>query len=225
LYKSGDLARYRPDGNIEFLGRTDQQLKIRGYRVEPGEIEVVLSRHPAVREAVVKLYEPVSGDRRLAAWLLVEPEQTPASSQITRFLEGKLPGYMVPSRFLFVDAFPMTPSGKVDRLALALPDDLSSVPENDVVSPRTLLEEAIAAVWVDVLRLESTGIHDNFFEQGGHSLLATQFIARLRSEYSLHLSVRALFDFPTIAGLSEYMMAHTAIEFPDDATEKDAGYL
>lgn len=225
LYKSGDLARYRPDGNIEFLGRTDQQVKIRGYRVEPGEIEVVLSRHPAVREAVVKLYEPVSGDRRLAAWLLVEPEQTPGNSQITRFLEGKLPGYMVPSRFLFVDAFPMTPSGKVDRLALALPDDLPSVPENDVVPPRTLLEEAIAAVWVDVLRLESTGIHDNFFEQGGHSLLATQFIARLRSEYSLELSVRALFDFPTIAGLSEYMMAHAAIEVPDDATEKDAGYL
>lgn len=225
MYKSGDLARYRSDGNIEFLGRTDQQFKIRGYRVEPGEIEVVLSQYPAIREAVVRLHEPVPGDRWLAAYLLVEPDQLPDSGEITRFLGDRLPDYMVPSRFMFMDAFPMTPSGKVDRLALPLPDDVRSVPATEVVAPRTHLEEVVAAVWVDVLKLERAGIHDNFFELGGHSLLATQFIARLRREITMELPVRMLFDFPTIAGLCRHMIERAEDEFGDNETEKESGSI
>jgi len=203
LYKTGDLARYLSDGNIEYLGRLDHQVKIRGFRIELGEIESVLSQHQAVREAVVMVREDEPGDRRLVAYLVPKQDSIPTVSKLRNLLKSKLPDYMMPSAFVELDAFPLTPNGKVDRKALPVPDHDRSQSEKEYVAPRTPVEEVVAGIWADVLKLDQVNVHDDFFDLGGHSLLATQVISRLRNSLKVDLPLRLLFEQPTVAGLAE----------------------
>jgi amino acid adenylation domain-containing protein len=201
LYKTGDLARYLSDGNIEFLGRIDNQVKIRGFRIELGEIEAVLKDHPGVGEAVVAAREDISGNKRLVGYVVNrEPVQM---VDLRNYLKAKLPDYMVPAAFVFLDSLPLTPSGKIDREALPAPDASRPELENVFVAPRMLTEELVAGTWAEILKLERVGIHDNFFELGGHSLLATQVISRLRESFNVALPLRSIFESPTVAGLAE----------------------
>ncbi|HVR98951.1 MAG TPA: amino acid adenylation domain-containing protein [Thermoanaerobaculia bacterium] len=201
LYRSGDLARLRPDGELEFLGRADRQVKIRGFRVEPEEIEAVLARHPAVRESAVVAQEVRPGDRRLVAYVAssIEPPE------LRRFAREALPGHMVPAVFVPVDALPLTSSGKVDRQALsrlAVEGAGTLEPGETFAAPRDLIEEGLAGIWEEVLRIERPGAHDNFFDRGGHSLSATRVMARVRDAFGIDLPLRTLFEVPTIAGLA-----------------------
>ncbi|HSF30804.1 MAG TPA: amino acid adenylation domain-containing protein [Candidatus Tectomicrobia bacterium] len=202
LYKTGDLARYLPDGNIEFLGRLDNQAKTRGYRIELGEIEATLERHPAVRRAVVLAREDTSGDRRLVAYCVAHNGLRPDIRELRSFLQTKLPDYMVPAAFLVLDALPRTPNGKIDRHALPAPDQTQPSLLEAFVAPRTPIEELLADIWASVLKVESIGIHDNFFDLGGHSLLAVQVISRLRRLFQVDVPLRVLFDAPTVASLA-----------------------
>ena len=215
LYKTGDLARYLPDGHVEFLGRSDDQVKLRGFRVELGEIAAVLDGHPAVREAVVLAREDISGEMQLLAYVVATQPPGPSSSDLHRFMQAKLPDYMVPSVFVWLDALPLTPNGKVDRRALPAPEGLRPELEAVYVAPRTEVEHSIAAVWREVLGIDQVGIHDNFFHVGGHSLKALQVIARLRRAFQVELSVRAIFETPTVAGLAE-AIDHTRVGEEDD---------
>jgi amino acid adenylation domain-containing protein len=205
LYKTGDLARYLPDGNIEFLGRIDDQVKIRGFRIEPGEIEVVLTGHTAVREAVVVAREDNSGDKRLAAYVIAGRSPAPSVSDLCAYLKAKLPEYMVPSAFVFLDGLPLTANGKLNRRALPAPDRSRPEFERNFVAPRTPVEEIIAEIWTEILKLEEIGVHDNFFELGGHSLLATQAVSRLRQALQIELPLRVLFEKPTVSALAEHI--------------------
>jgi len=202
LYRTGDRARYLPDGNIEFLGRLDHQVKLRGFRIELGEIESVLQQHPAIRDTVVVLREDTPGDKRLIAYLVSTHSQLLTVSELRSFLQSKLPDYMIPAAFVFLDTLLLTPNGKIDRKALPLPDPTRPKLELAFVAPRTPEEETIAEVWREVLGLEDVGIHDNFFELGGHSLKATQVMARLRTALQIELPLRTLFETPTVAGLA-----------------------
>jgi amino acid adenylation domain-containing protein len=202
MYKTGDMARYLPDGTIEFLGRADDQVKIRGYRVELGEIENVLTQHTFVREAAVQAREDVPGDKRLVAYLVVDKQTLPDSSQLRKFLLARLPEYMVPSAFVFLDALPLTPSGKLDRRALPEPERDREDLKRTYVAPRNPVEEVLATVWAEVLRLEQVGVMDNFFELGGHSLLATQVVSRIKVAFDVELPLRKLFEAPTVADLA-----------------------
>jgi len=201
LYKTGDLARYLPDGNIEFLGRIDHQVKIRGFRIELGEIEVMLAQHPAVRETVVIAREDQPGDKHLVAYVVPSQEQL-TTSELRRFLKELLPEYMLPSAFVMLEALPLTANGKVDRCALPAPETSSLSKETSFVQPRTPTQEVLAGIWTDILGVK-VGIHDNFFELGGHSLLATQVISRVRKAFCVELPMRHLFELPTVAQLGE----------------------
>ena len=192
LYKTGDLARYLPDGNIELLGRVDHQVKIRGFRIELGEIENLLSQQPAVREAVVVAREDVPGEKRLVGYVVPSQEPAPLTSELRAFLQQKLPDYMVPSAFVLLQSLPLTPNGKIDRQALPVPDQSRTKLESSFVAPRNQVEELVAGIWAQVLKLEQVGIQDNFFELGGHSLLATQVISRIRNAFEVDLPVGAL---------------------------------
>jgi amino acid adenylation domain-containing protein len=202
LYKTGDLARYLPDGNIEFLGRIDNQVKIRGYRIELGEIEAVLAQYPAVREAVVLAREESPGDKRLVAYVVPNLNPAPASHALRSFLKEKLPDYLVPSAFVFLDSLPLTPHGKVDRKALPAPEQSRPELDETFSAPRTAVEGPLAGIWAEVLKIDKVGIHDNFFDLGGHSLLATQVVSRIRRSLRVEVPLRTMFEAPTIAGLA-----------------------
>ena len=203
LYKTGDLARYRPDGNIEFLGRSDHQVKIRGFRIELGEIEGTLGQHQAVLQAIVQAQEVGSGEKRLVAYVVAERESLPTASELRGFLKDKLPEHMVPAVFVLLDAFPLTANGKVNRLALPTPGDRRPELDQVFVACRTPTEELLAAIWIQVLGVERVGIYDNFFQLGGHSLLATQVVSRIREAFQVEMPLRRLFEAPTVAGLAE----------------------
>ncbi|HLO02136.1 MAG TPA: amino acid adenylation domain-containing protein, partial [Symbiobacteriaceae bacterium] len=205
MYKTGDLVRYRADGTLEFLGRTDFQVKIRGYRIELGEIEATLALHPAVREAVVAVRQRAAGDKRLVAYLSAAGEQ-PTAAAMRHYLREHLPEYMVPSAFVWLEAMPLTPNGKVDRKALPAPEagDEMAAAHTD---PQTPVEEILVGIWAEVLGVPRVSIHDNFFELGGHSLLATQVLARIRDSLGADLPVRAMFERPTVAGLAALVEA------------------
>ena len=204
LYKTGDLARYRADGNIEFLGRIDHQIKLRGFRIEPGEIEAQLNQHPVIRESVLLVR-----DEQLVAYLAAE-EPIPTTAELRQRLQNSLPDYMIPTRFVFLGQLPLNANGKVDRRALPAPDMTRSGSEASFVSPRSPLEDMLAAIWRDLLQLEQIGVHDNFFALGGHSLLAMQLTSRIRQLLKIELPVRHLFEAPTIAGLAELMETTTS---------------
>jgi amino acid adenylation domain-containing protein/thioester reductase-like protein len=199
LYRTGDLARWLPTGELEFLGRIDSQVKVRGFRVEPGEIEQLLSRHPVVREAVVLAREDRPGDKRLVAYVVPQPEGALTLPEVRAHLGVDLPEHMMPSALVQLDAWPRTPSGKIDRRALPAPE---AGPVGEYVAPRTPTEELLARVWAEVLGVERVGAQDNFFDLGGHSLLATQAIARARQALDLDLPLRTLFEAPTVAVLA-----------------------
>ncbi|HEY2918177.1 MAG TPA: amino acid adenylation domain-containing protein, partial [Candidatus Binatia bacterium] len=202
LYRTGDRGRYLPDGNIEFLGRIDDQVKIRGYRIELGEIEATLGEHPMVREAVAMAREDTPGDRRLVAYIVLAQVTSQKAEELRNFLKGKLPEHMIPSALVFLESLPVTPNGKVDRKALPAPDQSRPELERAFVAPRIPLEERLARIWGEVLKLEKVGIHDNFFDLGGHSLLATQVVSRIRTALGAEVPLRAMFEAPTIAELA-----------------------
>jgi amino acid adenylation domain-containing protein len=203
LYKTGDLARYLPDGSIEYLGRLDNQVKVRGLRIELGEIESVLSQHPAVRDTVVLAREDVPGDVRLVAYLIPDQNQKLSISDLRNYIKQELPDFMVPSHFVTLDEFPLTPNGKIDRRFLPSPIGLRPELGSDYVAPRTEIERTLSSIWKAVLHLEKIGIHDNFFELGGHSLLATQVISRINKAFAVGLPLRSFFKSPTIEALSK----------------------
>ena len=207
LYRTGDVGRYRADGEIEYLGRTDHQVKVRGFRIELGEIESVLCQHEQVREAVVVAQEATTGQQRLVAYVVAEDGGELQTSEMRKHLAEKLPEHMIPSVFVELAELPLTPNGKVDRRALPAPDASRLTQENAFVAPRTPIEELTASIWQQVLGLEQVGIHDNFFELGGHSLLATQVVSRLRQTFSVELALRTLFESPTVEALAERINA------------------
>jgi acyl-coenzyme A synthetase/AMP-(fatty) acid ligase/acyl carrier protein len=203
LYKTGDLARYRAGGEIEFLGRIDNQVKLRGFRIELGEIEVALARHTGVSEAAVIAGEAARGDRYLIAYVVPSPGVVLSVGELRSFAEASLPGYMVPSVFMLMDALPRTRNGKINRRALPAPDRAWHELEKSYTGPRNRVEELLANIWGEVLGLERISIHDKFFELGGHSLLATQVISRIRAVFQVEVPLRSIFETPTIAGLAE----------------------
>ena len=204
MYKTGDLARYLPDGNIEFLGRGDHQVKIRGFRIELGEIEAALGQHPAVREAVVLAREDAPGEKRLVAYVVAD---SPPPMSCAAFSKTSCPSHMVPAVFVLLDALPLMSNGKIDRRALPAPDRTRPELDKAFVAPRTPTEELLAEIWAQLLDIERVGIHDNFFDLGGHSLLATQVVSRMREAFQVEIPLRRLFEVPTVAGLAESIEA------------------
>jgi amino acid adenylation domain-containing protein len=203
MYRTGDLARHLSDGNIEYLGRTDNQVKVRGYRIEVEEVEAALRQHSSVRDCAVAVSEATEGDRRLLAYVVVEPGDDPQPDELRRHLCEMLPDYMVPSAFVRSEALPLTPNGKVDRRALPAPGaDVETLVASGFVAPRTAVEEVVARIWSEVLGVEEVGVHDNFFELGGHSLLAIQALARLHDLFDIELPPQVVFESPTVAELA-----------------------
>jgi amino acid adenylation domain-containing protein len=201
MYRTGDLVRWLANGDIEYLGRIDHQVKIRGYRIELGEIERVLMKHPAVREALTAVREDRNGDKNLVMYVVLEAGKEMLSNEIKDYLQGQLPEYMVPSAYVFLEAFPLNHNGKVDRQALPIPD-VSSFNQAEYVAPRNSVEQVVAEVWSEVLSIEKVGVHDNFFTLGGHSLLAMLIVYRLRTVLNTELSIQSLFDHPTVSKLT-----------------------
>jgi amino acid adenylation domain-containing protein len=202
MYRSGDLGRWHTDGSIEYLGRNDHQLKIRGFRVEPGEVESRLLEHPAVREAVVVGREDTAGDRRLVAYLTVAGEI--GADGLREHVRVALPDYMVPAAFVVLAAMPLTPNGKLDRDALPAPDR-AAVQVRDYEAPCGEVESRLVAAWQELLRIERVGRHDNFFELGGHSLLALRAVSRASEVFGVHLGLRDLFERQTPAALAAFI--------------------
>lgn len=200
LYRTGDLVRYRPDGEIVYLGRMDHQVKIRGFRIELGEIETLLNAHPAVRESVVLAREDRPGDRRLAAYLVADRRDPDFTAELREHLRAKLPEYMTPAAFVYLDALPVNANGKIDRRALPAPE--YTAPATGFAPPRTALERTLARHWQELLAVEQVGLHDNFFELGGDSLLGLRLVNRLRDELAEHVSLVVVFEAPTVAGLA-----------------------
>ncbi|MBS9440095.1 non-ribosomal peptide synthetase, partial [Photorhabdus noenieputensis] len=210
MYRTGDLARYLPDGNLEFLGRNDQQVKIRGFRIEPGEIETRLIEHPAVREAAV-LALGDGQDKRLVAYI-VAPGDDGLVNSLRTHLSKMLPDYMVPSAFVRLDAFPLTPNGKLDRRALPAPDG-EAFARQVYAAPQGKTEIALAAIWHELLGIEQISRHDSFFALGGHSLLAVRMIERLR-HLGLTLAVRDLFQSPVLSELAQTLGQYRTVAVP-----------
>lgn len=204
MYKTNDLARYLSDGNLEYLGRIDHQVKIRGFRVELGEIETVLTQHPAVQTAVVTLItQPSSESQSLVGYFVAREDPAPTSNELRNFLKQKLPEYMVPSAFMQLAAISLTPSGKIDRRALPKPDMAQFTRAQTYCAPCTPTEEQLAAIWADVLGLEKVGIHDNFFELGGHSLQAMRLISKIIATMKQALPIKTIFSHPTVEMMAQ----------------------
>lgn len=202
MYRTGDRARYRPDGSIEYLSRLDQQLKIRGFRIEPGEIEVVFEEHPHVEQAVVVARPDRHGALQLVAYVVWRQRGEGSIKELRVYAHERLPEHMRPGAYVELEAMPLTPNGKVDRARLpqVAPEERDEARE--LVGPRTPTEEILVEIWREVLRVERLGVHDNFFELGGHSLLATLLVSRVRKAFSVELPLRNAFDAPTVAGLA-----------------------
>ena len=205
LYRTGDLARWRPDGVIDYLGRADQQIKLRGFRIEPGEIEGALMRHPGLRQCAVVVVPTPNGERALAAYLVREPGAAPTEHEVREFLLHSLPAYMVPAAYVWLEALPLNANGKLDIPNLPPPAAQHAA---DGLAPRDALEEEVAALWTEALGRNSLSIHDDFFSVGGHSLLAIQLIARIRQRFAVDLPVRRLFEGPTIERMAAYIAEH-----------------
>jgi surfactin family lipopeptide synthetase C len=224
LYKTGDLARRLFDGNLEFMGRIDTQIKIRGFRIELGEIEAVLNQHPSIKQVVVIAHDKEPRNKYLVAYLVAKDNQ-PTPSSLRNLLTKKLPDYMIPGAFIFLEELPLTPNGKINRRALPAPDVEQRNLEVDFVAARTPTEQELATIWVEVLKVKQVGIHDNFFELGGHSLLATQVISRLREVFSLDFSLRYLFENPTIAELAEKVISQQIEQVDNDVIAEILGQV
>ncbi len=202
LYKTGDLARYLPDGQLAFLGRADHQIKIRGYRIEPGEIVSILNEHPAIQTSLVIAREDTPGDKHLVAYLVPLPGARVTLRLLRERLEMHLPDYMIPSAFVQLEALPLTPNGKLDRAALPPPDSTNMVRDEIIAAPRTLTEEQLERIVAPLLGLEQVGVEDNFFLLGGHSLLGAQLIMQISQVFGIDLTLRTLFESPSIRQLA-----------------------
>ncbi|ARU63541.1 hypothetical protein CBW65_22925 [Tumebacillus avium] len=221
MYKTGDRGYYREDGSIQFLGREDNQIKLRGMRVELGEIESAIDQHQAVKESVVIAHEAEPGVKRLLAYYTLQAGEAGEPSDIRKYLKELLPEYMVPAFLIPLEAFPLNANGKVDRKELPLPDQSRPELETEFAPPETMVEELIAEIWSEVLGVKKIGVYDNFFALGGHSLLATQVISRLRKALEVNVSLRVLFEKPTILELAEAMEDLLLEEFDEeDGTEE-----
>ena len=207
LYRTGDLARWLANGDLEFLGRADHQVKVRGFRVELGEVEAVLERHPEVTSAVVVAREDAPGDKRLVAYVIPVQKCSPTSSALRGFLKETLPGHMVPSAVVLLDRLPLMPNGKLDRGALPEPVDRPEEPGREYAAPRTPLEKTLARVWSDILGVDRVGVHDDFFDLGGHSLLAVRLVVKIRDTLQVELSLRDFFEARTVAENASYIEA------------------
>ena len=222
MYKTGDLARWISDGNIEFLGRIDHQVKIRGFRIELGEIENQLLKNKLITEAVVMDKEDKSGNKYLCAYLVAEKELT--TSELREFLGKKIPDYMIPSYFIYLEKLPLSQNGKIDRKALPEPDG-SIVIGTEYEAPTNEIEETLAGIWTTVLGLERVGINDNFFDIGGHSLKATAIVGKIHKELDVQVPINEMFKAPTIKGISEYIeKASKCIYYAIDRVEEKEYY-
>lgn len=216
MYRTGDLGRFRDDGVIQCLGRSDHQVKLRGFRIELGEIESLLAQYPGIRQAVVDVRAASSGDKRLVSYLLQENGIEVSIPDLRVFLKAKLPDYMVPSAFMVLEHFPVSPNGKLNRSALPNPDDARPDMARKFVAPTTPVQQAIAEMFAEVLELRTIGIHDDFFELGGHSLLATRIVTRLRDRFQIEMTPRLLFESPTVAELAT-RVSNLLVQNTDDA--------
>ncbi len=205
LYRTGDRARYLPDGTIEFLGRNDFQVKVRGFRIELGEIEITLSEHPSVKDSVVMARDDASGDKRLVAYLVCDTGSRPSNEELRSFLLERVPDHMAPSTFVVLDSFPLTANGKVDRRALPEPDLARPDLDTAYAAPRAGIEEAISGIWQEVLDLQQVGVHDNFFDLGGHSLHLIRVHGKLKEELGRDIAMVTLFKYPTISALGRHL--------------------
>ncbi|MFN8375407.1 MAG: amino acid adenylation domain-containing protein [Anaerolineae bacterium] len=210
LYKTADRGRFYPDGSVEFLGRVDHMVKLRGYRIELGEIESVLAQHPAIKKVVVIVREDSPGNKRLVAYLVAD--NAPSTNDLRDYLRAKLPEYMVPSAFMFLDDIPLTGNQKVDRKALPAPEKTAAEIDENYIAPRNKAEQAVAEIWQEVLGLKRVGVYDNFFELGGHSLIAVRIFAQIEKRFGKKLPLAALFRAPTVEALASLL----------DVTEKEA---
>ena len=217
LYKTGDLARWRTDGSLEFLGRNDQQVKIRGNRVELGEIEAVLLQHPRVRNTAVTTQSGDNGDQRLVAYVSTAAGEEFDEADVREFLKARLPVYMLPNVFVSHERFELTTSGKIDHAALPAPDPHARSARLEYVAPRTPIEQTISDIWANVLGRERVGVADDFFELGGHSLDAMRANAALYEEFGVEFSLGAMFEHPTVAELTLLVTELLGGERFDDA--------
>jgi len=213
LYRTGDLCRFLPEGNIEFLGRIDQQVKVRGYRIELGEIESIINKHPKIKESVVDARIFERADKRLVAYIVADPDFN--SVELRNYLQELMPDYMIPSVFVTLDELPRTPIGKINRRELPEPDQLRPDVFTQFVAPRTPTEEKLSKIVMDTLKIDKVGVHDNFFDLGGHSMLATQVVSRIRNVFHVDISLRSLFEKPTIEGIAQ-SIAEIQIQEQDD---------
>src|SRR5205814_2961979 len=202
LFRTGDLGRYLPDGQITFLGRVDEQIKIRGFRIEPAEIVRVLNEHPAVQTSTLIDREVEPGDKCLVAYFVPAAKAQPTHAELRNFIASRLPEYMVPAIFVKLGALPLNPNGKVDRAALPAPNADKTFRDGTFVAPRSPVAERLSTMLASLLDLERVSAGDDFFLLGGHSLLGTQLIARMRDAFGVDLSLRTVFDHPTVAGLA-----------------------
>ena len=212
LYKTGDLARYRPDGNIEYLGRLDHQVKIRGFRIELGEIGAVLEHHPAVREAVVVVREDAPGNKRLVAYIVLHKDQSATVDDLKSHVMKQVPAYMVPSAFVLLEALPLTPNGKVDRRALPAPEPIRSAANDTYVAPTLAIHYQLAQIWEDLLDVRPIGIKDDFFDLGGHSLLAIRLFDRIAQSWGKKLPYSTIFAGATIEQLASALTGEVQID-------------
>lgn len=204
LYRTGDLGRYQPDGVVEFAGRADRQIKVRGFRVEPGEIEVALAQHPQIQQAVVMARDDIPGGYGLTAYLISQQDDDQLSTEEVRtFLEAQFPNYMVPVAYVPIKTLPLTPNGKINYRLLPSPQQSNIKSTDTFVGPRNQVEQQLAQIWTNLLQRENIGIHDNFFELGGHSILAIRLFTQIEREFDKKLPLTSLFQWPTIAGLSK----------------------
>jgi acyl-coenzyme A synthetase/AMP-(fatty) acid ligase/acyl carrier protein len=214
LYRTGDLCRYDSEGALAFIGRADQQIKLRGFRIEPGEVEVVLKRHARVKDAVVVKRQSHQGEEQLVAYLVVEEDASVEAAELRGHLAEELPVYMIPTHFVRMRELPLTGSGKLDRLKLPDPAENPSLRDRGVsyVAPRTPVEQFLAGCWREVLQIESVSIHDNFFDLGGHSLSATQVVSRIRDHFGIELPLYRVFERPTLEILALEIIQRQASE-------------
>jgi len=218
IYKTGDLARYRLDGTIEFLGRVDSQVKVSGYRIELGEIETVLMQHPDVQSVVVIARQDIPGEKKLVAYI-APYRQNCRADELRRFLQRKLPSYMLPSAFVLLDSLPLSPNGKVDRNALPKPETADGETKASA-SPQTELEQKIGKIWQRLLGLEQVSVSDNFFDLGGDSLQLLEAHAELQKVVNSDLTITDLFEYTTISSLARYLSGNSNSSHLSEAQER-----
>jgi hypothetical protein len=211
-------VRRLANGQLEFLGRLDHQVKIRGFRIETGEIESLLRNHPAVRDTIVVVKED-SAEKRLVAYLVFHPKQTIATDHLRAHVQQSLPDYMIPTAFVVLDELPLTASGKIDRRRLPQPNEERPELAESFVAPRTPIEQEVARIWEEVLRVRGVGVYDNFFALGGHSLLATRVISRVNESLQVEMPLRAMFEQPTVAGFAIAVAQHQAMTLQGEAIQ------